>query len=373
MNTDKKVLYTVTASTLAVLLVALFLPGEYSVRITAACLLIPIAVLSWYFIKKRSILSMNHKQILMLMCIIGVVLLMILYLTGLKFGFYKNPYADYKLILTHFLPTLSIIVAAELFRYVIRSQEDTVADVLCYISCVVAEALIYGNIHYINSFGRFMDFMAMTVFPAVISNLLYHYLSRRYGFYPNMAYRLITTLYIYIIPIEPAISDSLLSFARLFIPLGIYIFIDSLYERKIRYVLEKKSKFAVPITVLAVTIMIFTVMVVSNQFFIGAYVIATPSMTGELNVGDAAIYERYDDQTVEEGQVIVFENNDMVIIHRVVKIEIINGQTRYFTKGDANEEIDVGFIYDSNIIGLVNHKIPYIGYPTLWLRSLFDR
>jgi signal peptidase len=114
-------------------------------------------------------------------------------------------------------------------------------------------------------------------------------------------------------------------------------------------------------------------MVISNQFFIGTYVIATESMTGELNKGDAAIYERYDDQTITEGQVIAFEKNGIVVIHRVVDIQIINGQTRYFTKGDANEGLDSGFIFDSNIIGLINFKIPYIGYPTLWLRSLFSR
>ena len=90
MSTDKKVLYTTTASTLAILLVALFLPGEYSGRITAALLLIPIAALSWYFIRKRGIPSINHRQVLLLMCLIGFVLLTALYLSGLKFGFVKR-------------------------------------------------------------------------------------------------------------------------------------------------------------------------------------------------------------------------------------------------------------------------------------------
>ena len=96
-------------------------------------------------------------------------------------------------------------------------------------------------------------------------------------------------------------------------------------------------------------------------------------MTGEINKGDAAIYERYEDQEIIEGQVIAFEKDNRVIIHRVVDIQIINGQTRYFTKGDANSENDSGFIYDADIVGIVDFKIPYIGYPTLWLRSLFSR
>ena len=112
-------------------------------------------------------------------------------------------------------------------------------------------------------------------------------------------------------------------------------------------------------------------MLISNQFHYGAYVIATPSMTGELNKGDAAIYEKLGDSPVIEGQVIVFEQNDTVIVHRVVDIQTINGITRYYTKGDANEDLDAGYILRSDIIGLVSYKIPYIGYPTIWIRSLF--
>jgi hypothetical protein len=69
----------------------------------------------------------------------------------------------------------------------------------------------------------------------------------------------------------------------------------------------------------------------------------------------------------------VFEKNDSMIVHRVVDIEIINGIPRYYTKGDANEDKDLGYITDPDIKGLANHKLPYFGYPTLWIRSLFKR
>ena len=196
---------------------------------------------------------------------------------------------------------------------------------------------------------------------------------KRYGYALNIVLRSATSLYVYLIPILPAMATSLLSFVRILLPIGIYLFIDSLYEKKVLLALGKKSKLAVPITILAVAIMLFVVMVVSNQFYIGAYVIATESMTGEINKGDVAITTKYTDQPIEEGQVIAFEQSDRVVIHRVVKIEVINGQRRYYTKGDANEELDTGFITSGNIVGLVNNKIPYIGYPTLWMRSLFVR
>ena len=96
-------------------------------------------------------------------------------------------------------------------------------------------------------------------------------------------------------------------------------------------------------------------------------------MTGELNKGDVSIFESYDGQPIEKGQVIVFEQDGSMIVHRVVDIQRINGQNQYYTKGDANEANDAGFVTKSQIRGLVNFKVPYLGYPTLWLRSLFDR
>ena len=46
-------------------------------------------------------------------------------------------------------------------------------------------------------------------------------------------------------------------------------------------------------------------------------------MTGELNKGDAVLYEAYDGQHIYEGQVIVFNKDDSRIVHRVVKIKTL--------------------------------------------------
>ena len=161
----------------------------------------------------------------------------------------------------------------------------------------------------------------------------------------------------------------------MFIPIAVYFFIDALYEKKRRYALGRKSRFiriaSIVLTVVVVIIMIGTVMLISNHFYYGALVIATDSMTGEINRGDVAIFERYEDQLLIEGQVIVFEHNDTMTVHRIADIQIINGIARYYTKGDANEDLDVGYRTEDEIVGLVNYKVPFIGFPTLWLRALF--
>ena len=193
--------------------------------------------------------------------------------------------------------------------------------------------------------------------------------------FPIISYRAITVLYLYIIPIKPKMPDSLFSFISLIIPIIIYAIIDGMYERKVKYAAGKfkrtKKVASIALTVACAIIMCGTVMLISNQFKYGVLVIATDSMTGELNKGDAAIFESYDDQLITVGQVIIFERGRSMVVHRVVDIEIINGEYRFYTKGDANNSNDDGYVTESNIVGLVKSKIPYFGYPTVWLNDLF--
>ncbi len=369
---DKKILHIISISTLVALVIS-FLFSDAG-RIVAAALMLAICILAIVFIKKRSIPNFVYKEVALLMAVIAAVYVVIYYLTGLKFGFYRTDYGlSPGTAFGYILPIAVIIVATEIVRNVISAQEDTAANIISYVFCVVAEVLIHYTLADIFNFAKFMDVIGLVFLPAVLSNLLYHYLSKRYGIISNIAYRLIITLHPYLIPYKSRIPNSLLAFVNLILPLVIYVFIDYLYEKKKKYALPKSDKVSVAITTVLVVLMTMTVMLISNTFRFGAYVIATESMTGELNKGDIAIYQEYDGQNIEEGQVIVFKKDGNEIIHRVVDIANINGQNRYYTKGDVNENLDTGYITESDILGVVELKLPYFGYPTLWLRELVKK
>ena len=375
---DRKIMRISASAILAVLLIVFILPIGESGRIATAIFLIPASVVIPILIKKRSILSINRHQVLLILTATALVLVMFYFLSGIWFGFYRNPYSpSIDNLLMYALPITAIIICTEIIRAVLMSQGDKLTAVFCYVFTVIADMLMVYNIPEIDSFNRFMDLVAGALFPALLSNLLYNYLAKRYGMYPNLSFRLITTLYAYLFPLASGIEESIISFCKLVIPVLIFVFIDALYEKRRKYALGNKSRalraVSGVLTVLAACIMAATVMLVSNQFKYGSLVIATESMTGEINKGDVVIFESYDNQTVEEGQVIVFKSRNSMIVHRVVDIEIINGNTRYYTKGDANEDKDVGFITDADIVGFANFKVPLIGYPTLWVRSLFER
>ena len=95
-------------------------------------------------------------------------------------------------------------------------------------------------------------------------------------------------------------------------------------------------------------------------------------MTGEINKGDAILFEQREQLPIEVEQIILFKKNGRLTVHRVVDIQTVNGERRYVTKGDANADPDAGYIIDADIVGVCRAKLPFVGYPTLWLRELLN-
>ena len=100
--------------------------------------------------------------------------------------------------------------------------------------------------------------------------------------------------------------------------------------------------------------------------------IATASMTGTINKGDAVIVDSKD-RNFKVGKVIAFYREGKVIVHRLVKIKEKDAEYIYITKGDYNDSEDVWKLKDKDIIGCVNFKIPYIGWPSVSLSEILNR
>ena len=375
MTSDRKKLLTVSLSILVLLLFTLFF-GATLGRVLAAIVLSAFAAACLLLIKKRAILSINKNQVLLIFSVSGLLYITLYFLSATRVGFYLTGYyltAD--TIFNYALPIGAIIVSLEIVRHVLVSQQAKFAVIIAYLISLIADVVIVTTIPEIDTTSELMDALGVTLFSALIYNLLYNYISKRYGYLPIIAYRALAVWAFYLIPYGSAISKSLLAFVNIIIPIALYSFIDSFYERKRRYALKNTSKIKNILSkVITVTLIIFmaaTVMLVSNHFYYGSFVIATESMTGELNRGDVAIYQSYRGEAISEGQIIVFERGRSMIIHRVVDIEIINGTTRYYTKGDANDALDAGYVTKGDIVGLVIYKLPFMGHPTLWMRELF--
>lgn len=371
MNKGKLTTYALSLGLLAILLLCFFLVKENNQYYLAV--IMPIfALLVYWQIKGRSILSINKRQVLIVLSVFALLFVMLYYVTGIFFGFYRLASRNFLVNLGRAIPIAVVVICIEFIRSRLIVQHSKFIHVIAFICCVLAEVSLSYNFYQFNSFYKFMDFVGLYLFPTIVLNLLFTYLMARYGALPNIAYKLITTLLPIFITVAPYIEDALFSLIKLLFPVLIYLFVKLLYEKKKREKKRVSKRVSIVITGALVVFFSAVIMLVSGQFHYKALVIATESMTGELNKGDVVVYEKYTEQDViEEGQIIVFDHFGAVTVHRVVEIEHFNGETRYYTKGDANDAMDAGYITSDSIYGFVHFKVPYIGYPTLMMREIF--
>ena len=381
MKTDKRIAYFLELSFIAILFFALFASNIFT-RWGLAITIGIYGILCYKYLRKRDIKSYHKRQVTILLTVFAIIYLGVIYLIGLYFGLVKSKIVfSLSTIFNILIPFTIILVTSEIIREIFLSQkliitinkkDKDLSPYFTFAAMVLIDVLIYTGTYDLTILDDFLSALGYVLFASISSNLLFNYICSRYDNRGIIIYKLITNLYMYIIPVVPDIFMFLQSFIKMLYPYIMYIIIEKLFtknEFSVSYG-QRKKEFAINTMLMVVTVML--IMLISRQFDYGVMVIGSRSMMGTLDKGDTVLYVRYEDQPVEAGRVIIFNYNGIQTIHRVVKILNVNGEKRYYTKGDANENMDDGYITESDIYGLVKLNIKYVGYPTIWVRDMFD-
>ena len=87
--------------------------------------------------------------------------------------------------------------------------------------------------------------------------------------------------------------------------------------------------------------------------------------------GDIVIYKKTKDiNEIEKDDIICYQLDDIKVMHRVIKIETINNQKYFTTKGDNLTTKDPLKVKEEQIIGEIEIVIPRFGYPSVWLYEM---
>lgn len=104
---------------------------------------------------------------------------------------------------------------------------------------------------------------------------------------------------------------------------------------------------------------------IPSVFGYSMLIVASPSMTGAIEAGDAIIIKNSDSYAV--GDVITYfpEDESFSVTHRIVRME----GDKFYTKGDANQSEDSDPVLMEQIVGKVAVKLDKVGYFIEWLKS----
>ena len=316
------------------------------------------------------------KDIILDTVIFLIIFLILYYLFGIIIGFAKtgNHYTV-KGLTTFIIPIIITVITKEILRYNTLCKAEgnipaLLATTIMFIFLDISSALYYNK--FTSNYEIFL-FLALTVLPSLSANISFTYVTKKVGYKPVILYLLVTKLYYYLLPIVPNANEYITSVVEFTVPIlycyRVYTFFKKEHDEEVERTYKKKH-----ITTLIPSIIIVGILVylTSGYFHYWAIAVASGSMSPEIKKGDVVIIEKLDGKfdNLKIGNTIAFKYENIVVVHRLIKIVKENDKYYFYTKGDANVKEDNFVITEDMMIGIVNHKIPLIGKPTVWLNEL---
>lgn len=305
-----------------------------------------------------------------------IAFLLVTYFLGIMVGFIKTEYS-FNIIKQFILPSVLYIILREFFRYLALTKGEgntflTVLTILLFIFIDITSNLYLSSL---NTKYSIFIFIATILLPAIFNNIAFSYVTKKIGYKPVLFYCLVMELYGYILPISPDLGQYIGTIVLLVMPtifcIKVNNFFESIKKQELnRNTIKKKRPFAS--IILASIIIVVISYYTSGHFNHWAIVIASNSMVDKIQKGDIVIIDKVNNhyEKIDVGQILAYRYNNKIIVHRVVERIEIENQYYFKTKGDANSSVDQVLIDEEMVVGTVNVKIPYIGLPTVWLKSL---
>lgn len=319
------------------------------------------------------------KDIILNIIIYTFLFQIILYLIGLFLGFIRNPYSlSFLNIIKNIFPILLIIVISELLRYCIniKGQNKKYLLIISILIFVLIDVSLQIHLYDLRNKKEVFELVSYIILPSISKNLLLTYFSIKFGYAAGILYRLIMELPTYFMPIFPDINAYLNAVFNFLFPLFLFYINYWNFEPKEEAVNIRKKNVIYKVSgVIAVCFLTIVIILTSGIFSIYALVIGSGSMTPTINKGDVAIIKKFnsdDLKELKEKDILVFQYDKKVVVHRIVEIHEVNGNFTYRTKGDNNEAEDGWIIDEKKVIGKVISRVPLVGYPTVWLNEMLS-
>lgn len=301
---------------------------------------------------------------------------LIYYLFGVVIGFARTDnYYNTNGFITFIIPIILTTILKEFLRYqvVMKSEGNKILTIL---TCIMFIFLDVTNPIFYNGFVTKYDtfiFFALTLLPAISTNIVCTYLSYKVGYKPNLLYLLVINLYQYLLPIVPNPNEYLVSLIRFLLPILLGYKLSGFFKLTIDEEVERNYKKTSPIPLIITTIIVIVlVYFTSGYFHYYAVAIASGSMEKVISKGDIVIIEKLDKkyEELEKGQIIAYTYHGVLVVHRIVNIIEEGGKYYVYTKGDANPKEDNYVVEQDTIMGTVKAVVPYVGLPTVWLNEM---
>ena len=375
MNSVKKII-SIEILMIFILVCNFFIPflfGDYKYLL----FILAVGVFCYFYIGIDTNKSIKSGPLFKTMLIYLILFFMLIYLAGLFIGFNRTIYSHTILnVLKNILPVVSVIGVSEVLRYVFinKSNKDKTVIALSYITFLLLDICIGYYSYDLKITEQIYQFIGICILGGITRNILMTLFCIRTDYTNSIQYRLIMDLYIYIVPIVPALGPYINSIISIVLPLILcFVTMNSTRKKKLDNPVKRKRNdivFAIVLTILLTLVLINSGLVKYQTLVIGSN-----SMKEYMSRGDVVLIEKYNNkekEKIKKGDILVFKYDNKIITHRVIEIVQRDDSNYYVTKGDNNNAKDAGVRNNDNVIGVVRKRFKKIGLPSIWINELFN-
>lgn len=374
----KKETYIIAIIEVLLLIISLFqiyVVKSFSYPIYLLILFVILGI-SYYFLKFDKRKERLSKDIMLIIGIVVLLYWLIIYIVGYFSGFLMNSYQrSFFGITKNVLYGFGLIASSEMFRHMFlrRRNDNKKIFVLTIIVISMLEIVTKFSANQLDSNVQILKLLFSVVVPIFSKNIFLSFITLKVGCISSILYRSLMELPLYIVPIIPNLGYYIENLVITILPLIILLIIYKLYysdDGKIASsrMYNKINKISNVIYSFIVILLLGVVLLVSGIGRYIVYTIGSASMVPTINVGDVVVIDKKDKE-FKENDIIAFYHNDVILVHRIVKIYKDAYGEYYQTKGDNNDTADSWLVKEKDVVGQYRMRFRWIGWPTVKLNE----
>ena len=228
-----------------------------------------------------------------------------------------------------------------------------------------------GQLFYVKNLEELTKLVTVDFVPVLASSALLTYLSFTSGLGAMLLYRLGLVAMTILPPVIPKHDWYVIGVTSVLLTLVVYIVIEQTqreHERGRHQYNQVKRAYEAMMTTTLVALVLF----MTGIFTYKPFAIVSNSMVPVFSRGSVVVVQNIaTPMDIEVGDIIQYESSGKIITHRVVAIDAAadgSGKRVFITKGDNVGSRDP-LVAESQVRGIVRSQIPYVGFPTIWLKE----
>ncbi len=316
--------------------------------------------------------TMKQQRVSNIIVISSIIYLIFIYVLGSFISI-----AHIKVNLVSAISLVVVIFIREILRYLVCMQGAKNSNQLFIVTFlfILFDTLILSDFSLINPLA--IEYFVPFIIISVMKNSMLTYITYKHSIRSSMIFALILDVLPNVLPIYPAYSSYINLIVQIVYTTIIYYLISKPYHKDdFEDANSYHQSFGFYFERGLLVFVLFIILLSSGIFKFYLASIGSNSMYPSLQRGDAILIEKLDDKqkdNIKKGDIVVFYEDDEIITHRVIEVEIQDKNMYIITKGDNNDVKDSTKHEKNDIIGIVRLRIPLLGYPSVEISDITNK